>query len=564
MVSTLAHFIRRNSESTRPGLLFEDESFTHAEIVAEACQRAAFLLERRRHGPFHVGVLLDNVPEAIFWLEAAGLVGAATVGINSTRRGAELAQDINHTDCQLVVTDPAGAVLLEDAHIDQPVWVIGSSEYDAALSGHHGADLPDADVSESDPFVLIFTSGTTSAPKAAICTHARMARVASASVERRGITGDDVAYNSMPWCHSNALYVTIATSILAGCGLAMRRRFSASGWLPDVRRYGVTYFNYVGKPLEYILATPESPDDADNNLRFGLGNEANERDIDEFQRRFGVDIIDGFGSTEMGVVISRTPDMPAGSLGRAADENTVVMHPAAEEECPPAEFDSNGHLSDPDEAIGEFVNKAGLAGFEGYYKNDEANAQRARRGWFWSGDLGYRDREGFFYFAGRDYDWLRVDGENFAAAPIERILLRFHDMLLVAVYAVPDPRVGDQVMAAMQLRDNRAFDPVAFDVFLQAQPDLGTKWTPRWLRLTDEFPMTQTNKIQKRQLRSELWTTTDPIWWKPDKGQPYHPFTAEDGDRLRTSFERSGRGSVLPADQIRPDPSPASHQDVGK
>jgi fatty-acyl-CoA synthase len=327
-VSTLAHYIRRNSESTRTGLLFEDESFTHAEIVTQASQRAAFLLEQRSTGPFHVGVLLDNVPEAIFWLEAAGLVGAAAVGINSTRRGAELAGDILHTDCLFVVTDPAGTGLLAEAHIDRPVWVTGSPEYETALGRFEGATLPDVDVSETDPFVLIFTSGTTSAPKAAICSHSRIVRVASGSVERMGITADDVAYNSMPWCHSNALYVTIATSIVAGCSLAMRHRFSASGWLPDVKRYGVTYFNYVGKPLEYILATPESPDDADNRLRFGLGNEANERDIDEFGKRFGVTIIDGFGSTEMGVVISRTPDMPAGSLGRARDDDTVGRDPA--------------------------------------------------------------------------------------------------------------------------------------------------------------------------------------------------------------------------------------------
>jgi fatty-acyl-CoA synthase len=262
------------------------------------------------------------------------------------------------------------------------------------------------------------------------------------------------------------------------------------------------------------------------------------------------------------VVISRTPDMPAGSLGRARDDDTVVLDPATECECPPAEFDADGHLANPDEAIGELVNKAGLASFEGYYKNEEANAQRSRHGWFWSGDLAYRDREGFFYFAGRDYDWLRVDGENFAAAPIERILLRFPGMLLVAVYAVPDPRVGDQVMAAIQLRNNHTFDPVAFDAFLRAQTDLGTKWTPRFVRLTDEFPMTQTNKIQKRQLRSELWVAPDPIWWKPDKGQPYIPFSAEDADQLRTNFEQNGRGGLLPAGgAVR---SPAALQNVRK
>jgi fatty-acyl-CoA synthase len=117
-------------------------------------------------------------------------------------------------------------------------------------------------------------------------------------------------------------------------------------------------------------------------------------------------------------------------------------------------------------------------------------------------------------------------------------------------------------MAAIQLRNNHSFDPVAFDAFLRAQPDLGTKWTPRFVRLTDEFPMTQTNKIQKRQLRSELWAAPDPIWWKPDKGQPYVPFSAEDADRLRTNFEQNGRGGLLPAGgAVRP---PAALQNVSK
>ena len=115
-------------------------------------------------------------------------------------------------------------------------------------------------------------------------------------------------------------------------------------------------------------------------------------------------------------------------------------------------FDERGRLLNAEEAIGELVSKGGGAGFEGYWRNDEAQRTRLREGWYWTGDLAYRDEKGFFYFAGRDHDWLRVDGENFASAPIERILQRHPDVALAAVYAVPDPVVGDQVMAAVQLR----------------------------------------------------------------------------------------------------------------
>jgi fatty-acyl-CoA synthase len=546
-MATVAQHIRHNATSDRPALLFEDLRYSHRELASNAAARARLLLERRPSGPFHVGVLLDNVPEAIFWLEAAALVGATVVGINSTRRGAELSRDIEHTDCGMIVTDQSGSRLLAGLGLPTPQWVVDGEEYAELLAPHEGAPLPDVDVRPEDRYVLIFTSGTTSAPKAAICSQGRMAGIGESAAQSLGITADDVAYNAMPWFHSNALYVWFITSVVTGCAMAMRKRFSASGFMPDVRKFGATYFNYVGKPLEYVLATPPAPADADNRLRFAIGNEANDQDIETFSKRFGVEIRDGFGSTEMGITISRTPDMPAGSLGRAPDENTLVMDRATGEECPRARFDAAGRLLNADEAVGEFVNKAGLARFEGYYNNDEANAERRRDGWYWSGDLGYRDEQGFFYFAGRGYDWLRVDGENFSAAPIERILLRHPDILLAAAYAVPDPHVGDQVMVAVELKPGAVFDPDAFDDFLGRQADLGTKWRPRFVRVAESFPLTHTNKIRKRELRREHWGTTDAVWWKPDRNGSYRELTASDAATLRAEFGHAGRAHLLDA-----------------
>src|SRR5204862_3535208 len=131
------------------------------------------------------------------------------------------------------------------------------------------------------------------------------------------------------------------------------------------------------------------------------------------------------------------------------------------EECPSARFDEHGRLLNP-EAIGEMVNKVGAVGFEGYYNNPEAEHARTRNGWYWSGDLGYRDADGFFYFAGRSSDWLRVDSENFAAAPVERILFRHPDVVMEAVYAVADAHGGDQVMAALELSEGARLGPGAF------------------------------------------------------------------------------------------------------
>src|SRR5579864_4294074 len=130
-----------------------------------------------------------------------------------------------------------------------------------------------------------------------------------------GITPDDVGYVCMPLFHSNAVMVGWAPSIVSGASVGLARKFSASGWLADVRHYGSTWFNYTGKPLAYILSTPERPDDADNTLRVAYGNEGSPQVVDEFSRRFGVRVIDAFGATEGGVAVTRVDEAPAGALG---------------------------------------------------------------------------------------------------------------------------------------------------------------------------------------------------------------------------------------------------------
>jgi fatty-acyl-CoA synthase len=203
-------------------------------------------------------------------------------------------------------------------------------------------------------------------------------------------------------------------------------------------------------------------------------------------------------------------------------------------------------LRNADDAIGEIVRRDAGARFEGYYANDEANATRLHDGWYWSGDLAYRDDDGVFFFAGRSSDWIRVDAENFAAAPIERILGRHPDVAGVAVYGVPDPVTGDQVMAAVELRAGTAFDPVAFQVFLDEQHDLGTKWSPRFVRVVDHLPVTGANKLDKKPLRTAAWDTPDAVWWTPARGEPYRRFTRDDAHQWRAQFAAHNREGLLP------------------
>ena len=508
----------------------------------QACrERAEAFLSWRRPGPFHVGVLLENVPEYLFLSGAAVLSGATLVGINPTRRGAGLERDIRHTDCQILITEDRHAGLLDGLSFQIPEshrFDIASEAWSAALTPFKGADTPDVPVDPAATYMLIFTSGTTGEPKAALCSSMRTAMAGRMLGQMRGLTAKDRGYLVMPLFHSNAHMAGVAPILSVGGSWAMRRKFSASGFLPDVRRYGVTYFNYVGKPLTYILATPPAADDAHNTLRVAFGNEGAEHDLARFAERFGCEVVDSYGSTEGGIAISRTPDSPVGSLG-VAPPGTLVLDPETREECPHAVFGGGGRLLNSDEAIGEIANKESASQFEGYWRNDEANEERTRDGIYWSGDLGYRDAAGFFYFAGRNMDWLRVDGENLAAGPIERILCRNEDVALAAVYAVPNADVGDDCMVSLILRTGVVFDGDRFAQFLAEQSDLGTKMAPRYVRVATELPSTETNKILKRVLRGERWECEDPVWFRD--GESYRRLDSDDRESIRGAFAARGR-----------------------
>lgn len=165
---------------------------------------------------------------------------------------------------------------------------------------------------------------------------------------------------------------------------------------------------------------------------------------------------------------------------------------------------------------------------------------------FWTGDLGYRDRDGYLYFAGRAADWLRVDGENFGTAPVERILGRYPAFAAAHCYGVPDPRTWDLLMASVILAAGAAFDPVEFDGFLAAQPDLGTKWRPAFVRIIDEAPVTGSGKVDKAPLRAQGWEGGE-VWFAPSRTSPYRLLTDEDRRVLRSEFVAHGRENSLPA-----------------
>jgi fatty-acyl-CoA synthase len=561
-----AALLRRNGTdpefARRPALHFGERTWTHAEMFAEATKYAALFLERLDPTrPPHVAVLLDNTPDYVFCLAGAGLVGATVVGLNHTRRDEHLVRDIAYTDVQLLITEPRHQVLLGPvvdeltlpggllvserfADADDPARTMGESLESALSSWAPGEGDPGLEPDVETLWVLLFTSGTSAAPKAVRCTQRRLLTTGNRMTMVLDVGPDDVGYLAMPLFHSNSLMVGLAPALVAGASVGLARRFSASRFLEDVRRYGVTWFNYTGKPLAYLLATPERPDDADNTLKLAYGNEGSPHVVEAVSARFGVAVVDVFGSTEGGIALDRSGgDVPRGSVGRLR-QGIKVVDPDGNE-LPRAVFDEDGRLMNAEECVGEIVNVEGVGPFEGYYRNAEAMAKTTRNGWYWSGDLGYVDDEEWVYFAGRTSDWLRVDGENFPAAPVEAIVARHPDVMLSSVYGVPDVDSGDQVMAALVLRDGADFDPVAFAAWLDDQSDLSPKWRPRYVRLCRSLPTTPTNKVLVRTLVHEKFRADraggDAVLVRGRGEDCYRPFDADEESALLEAFVKSGR-----------------------
>lgn len=496
MLPTVTQLLRPLAAVDDRGIHGDDGSYsTWRQHIQDGADIAAFLRARLDPDrPPHVGVLLDNTPLFSALLVAGALGGVVLVGLNPTRRGAALRRDVTSADCQFVITDhgaecdPAGV----------PVVRVTGGAWSPELAAFTGSPVTFPDSRPDDLFMLIFTSGTSGEPKAVRCTHEKVAGPGVMLAQRLGLGPSDVFYLSMPMFHSNAVMAGWAPAVAAQGSIALRAKFTATGFVDDVRRYGATYANYVGKPMSYILATPERPDDADNPLRIMYGNEAAPRDIGRFARRFAVTVVDGFGSSEGGVSISRTPDTPEGSLGPLPGELAVVDVETGRP-CPPG-------------VVGELVNLTGPGQFRGYYNDPDAEAERMAGGVYHSGDLAYLDDDGFVHFAGRLGDWMRVDGENLGTAPIERVLMRHPGVTEAAVYGIPDPKVGDRVMAALVLPEGTPFDAARFRRFLSEQTDLGPKQWPSFVRVSTALPKTETFKVIKRRLAAEGTGCDDPVF----------------------------------------------------
>jgi len=555
--------------------------------------RCAHLLGRRlgrcdASRPGHIATLMENRPEFLALLAGCAYQGMTLFGVNTGLRGETLAGVVNQSRARLLVVDEPFLSELERVrdkleHVAPENLLVLRTRSEASLgeadledclarevaAAGSSLDAPQREVSPEDNLIVIYTSGTTGLPKGINNNHAKLLLIGATVAGRMELGMDDVGYACMPLFHSNALFLGFQPALASCATLSMRERFSASGFVPDVLRYGVTYWNYVGEPVHYILGAlqrqyggneerilAEVAHHPDNHLRFALGNGAAPPDIDRFTRWLGLeDMFELYGSTEAAISTFRVKGDPRGSVGEISDPAVVILNERGET-CPPAELGPDGKIANYAEAVGEICRVApDTSLFQGYFDNDAANAQKYREGVYHSGDLGHiliRDGVRYLFFDGRTDDWIRKDGENFSAAQVARLLMEHPDVVLAAAYGVPCAVSDELVMAALKLREGARFDPAGFLAYCDRQTREGSmdpKWFPDFVRIVDEFEYTGTQKILVRNLKKVHFDRRRlpdaALYWRRRGDDRYRPFDAAAYQALRGEFEAAERLELL-------------------
>ena len=578
-------------------LLQDERRWTYRQLRDESVRMAHFLLRRlgridEAH-PGHVAMLMENHFELLALYFGCAYGGLTLFGVNTGLRGETLAGVLNHSRARLLVVDerflpeverirgelnhvaPENILVLRARGGGLPpgLDLPAGADLHAALTGEVGKpgvslDRPAVEVEPTTNLMVIYTSGTTGLPKGINNAHMKLCAIGFAVSSTAGLGPDDVGYACMPLFHSNSIFVGLMPALWASGGLALNERFSASKFVPDVVRYGVTFWNYVGEPVHYVLAAIEKQYGGDevrilaevahnprNHLRYAIGNGAAPPDIDRFIRWLGLeDMFELYGSTEAAISTFRRKGDPRGSVGEVPDPQVKVLNERGEE-CPPAVLAPDGKITNYAEAVGEICRVADTGLFQGYFDDREANSSKYRDGVYHSGDLGHIvvfEGVRYLYFDGRTDDWIRKDGENFSAAQVARLLSEYPGVALAAAYGVPCAVSDELVMVALKLNDGAGFDPQGFFDFCQAQTSGGSmdpKWFPDFVRLVDDFEFTNTQKILVRNLKQVHFCRRRlpgaPLFWRERGDTTFKPFTSADYERLRREFEAAERLELL-------------------
>ena len=478
-------------------LSFRGETFSFADLSAAVLRTAAGFSDLGIRPGDRVAVMMDNEPDHIFCYLALSWIGATVIEFSVFLKRSGVALQLEDCDPHWILCDARYAPIMSPAAAKAPslrtvIWHRphdrtgdGSVTLDellrcgslAAGSGSTALDRLQA---------ISFTSGTTGRPKGAMLTD----RYFQVGAKNAGLLADvragDILFHWEPLYHL-AGWMTVLISLQHGVPMVMVERFSGSNCLDQVRAAGATTLHYLGGVMNILLKQPVRADDADNPIRIAWGAAAPERSWRNFEERFGVTVREGYGISEGQNFTHANLGGPVGSIGKPVPEFEAWI--AGED----------GRRLGPG-SVGEIVLRPHdpRVAMQGYFRDPERTAQVKRDGCLYTGDLGFVDDDGYYFFAGRKKDSLRRRGENVSAWEVERVINAHPAVEEAAVIGVASDMGEQDIKAVVKLAEGKGLDPV--DLIGWCERELAYYQIPRFVEFVADFPRGPTQRIMKSDL----------------------------------------------------------------
>lgn len=477
---------------------------TYRQLWDNGRRLAAALLERGLQRGEHFALLMANHPEFVEAMVAASITGTVFVPIDPRTRGDKLVFMLDHAECRGVIAADYSLEALDEVRPLLPKlrWVIGvdSAERQAPVESHAGvaayaAALPQAvpavavpPPSAESPMQLLFTSGTTGDPKGIMLTHARWIGNAVLVPQLCNWQQDEKPYSGLSLTHANAQVLTLGASLVNGFPCVLSRRFTKSRLWDITRKHGCTTFNLLGGMTTAIYSEPRKPDDADNPVRFVLSAGMPAAIWDDFERRFGVRLMEFYGAAEGGMSFRPIGVGPIGSIGKPIP---LLVHKIVDDDG------NEVPRGTPGELLFRWADGSPMT--VEYFRNPEASAKKCAGGWLHMGDVVREDADGWMFFLYRKGGGIRRNGEFISPGFVEKVIAESDAVDDVYVYGIP-ARSGApgemDVVAAVVPVDPAGFDPAALAAHCRA--GLESSMVPSYIQVLDAIPKTASEKPQDR------------------------------------------------------------------
>ncbi len=486
-------------------LFYKDEKITYEQLDLLSNRFAQGFRDLGIKKGDKIAIMMRNHPNYLYvWFGSAKL-GAVEVPINTAYKGDLLKHIINNSDSKLLIIDGSflDTLLTIRDDLTKLERIICHGEIDQEISKSlpvpissiedffkYSSNPMKVDISPADPAAIIYTSGTTGLSKGVVCPHNYYLHTARLVARLRDANSQDILYTFLPVFHINAQLMTILAAQVSDAQAVLSERFSASNFWDDIRRYGATQFNYLGAVMTILAKQEPREDDADNPVRIAFGAACPPDVMEHLERRFGFICLEGFGMSEIGLVIHQDiNDRRIGNCGKVLDDLfEVKLVDDDDEEVPVGE-------------IGEIVvrPKKPYIMMTEYYKMPDKTLESFRNLWFHTGDYAKKDEDGFFYFVDRKKDAIRRRGENISSFEVEKVINTHPKVLESAVFAVPSELGEDEVKANVVLKPGENLPPE--DLIRYCNERMAYFAVPRYLEFVQELPKTPTNRIEKYRLR---------------------------------------------------------------